>query len=141
MTCPAGLNAQGFIALASQEKFAEAYTLIKEKIPLPGSLGRICYHPCETECNRKDIDEPVSICKIRRYIADYIYEKNQKKRKEILTKRSRSLELALLALLQPLIYPRGDIDQRSSRQRSTMEGCSTMVFLNIDCQRNILRWR
>lgn len=74
LACPAGLNAQGFIALASQEKFAEAYTLIKEKIPLPGSLGRICYHPCETECNRKDIDESVSICKIRRYIADYIYE-------------------------------------------------------------------
>ena len=74
LTCPAGLNAQGFIALASQEKFAEAYTLIKEKIPLPGSLGRICYHPCETECNRKDIDESVSICKIRRFVADFIYD-------------------------------------------------------------------
>ena len=74
LECPAGLNAQGFIALASQEKFAEAFTLIKEKIPLPGSLGRICYHPCETECNRKDIDESVSICNIRRFIADYIYE-------------------------------------------------------------------
>ncbi len=78
LECPAGLNAQGFIALASQEKFVEAYTLIKEKIPLPGSLGRICYHPCETECNRKDIEEPVSICKIRRFIADYIYEHPKK---------------------------------------------------------------
>ncbi len=74
LSCPAGLNAQGFIALASEEKFAEAFTLIKEKIPLPGSLGRICYHPCEIECNRKEIDESISICKIRRYIADYIYE-------------------------------------------------------------------
>ena len=74
IACPAGLNVQGFIALASQEKFAEAFDLIKEKMPLPGSLGRICYHPCETECNRKDIEEPLSICKIRRFIADYIYE-------------------------------------------------------------------
>jgi len=74
LACPAGLNTQGFIALASQEKFAEAFTLIKEKIPLPGSLGRICYHPCETECNRKEIDESISICRIRRFIADFIYE-------------------------------------------------------------------
>lgn len=72
--CPADLNVQGFIALASQKKFAEAYELIKEKIPLPGSLGRICYHPCETECNRKDIDDPLAICRIRRFIADYIYD-------------------------------------------------------------------
>jgi len=74
IACPAGLNAQGFIALAAQEKFAEAYELIKEAIPIPGSMGRVCYHPCETECNRKDIEEPVSICRIRRFIADYIYE-------------------------------------------------------------------
>jgi heterodisulfide reductase subunit A-like polyferredoxin len=74
IACPAGLNVQGFIALASQEKFAEAYDLIKETILLPGSMGRICYHPCETDCNRKDVDEPVSICRIRRFIADYIYD-------------------------------------------------------------------
>jgi heterodisulfide reductase subunit A-like polyferredoxin len=74
IACPAGLNAHAFIALASQEKYAEAYELIKETIPLPGSLGRICYHPCESECNRKDIEEPLSICRIRRFIADYIYE-------------------------------------------------------------------
>jgi heterodisulfide reductase subunit A-like polyferredoxin len=74
LACPAGLNAHGFVALAAQEKFAEAYELIKETIPLPGSLGRICYHPCETDCNRKDIEEPISICRIRRFIADYIYE-------------------------------------------------------------------
>lgn len=73
IACPAGLNAHGFIALAAQEKFAEAYELIKETIPIPGSLGRICYHPCETDCNRKDIEEPISICRIRRFIADYIY--------------------------------------------------------------------
>ncbi|PNX50479.1 MAG: hypothetical protein BV458_13150, partial [Thermoplasmata archaeon M9B2D] len=80
IACPAGLNAHAFIALAAQEKFAEAYELIKETIPLPGALGRICYHPCENECNRKDIDEPISICLIRRYIADYIYQHPEKLR-------------------------------------------------------------
>jgi len=77
LACPAGLNAHGFLALASQEKFAEAYELIKETIPFPGSMGRICYHPCETDCNRKDIEEPISICRIRRFIADYIYSHPQ----------------------------------------------------------------
>jgi heterodisulfide reductase subunit A-like polyferredoxin len=74
IACPAGLNAHGFVALAAQEKFAEAYELIKETIPIPGSLGRICYHPCENDCNRKDIEEPISICRIRRFIADYIQD-------------------------------------------------------------------
>jgi len=77
LACPAGLNVQGFVALASQEKFAEAYDIIRETIPLPGSLGRICYHPCETDCNRKDIEEPLSICRIRRFIADYIYDHSE----------------------------------------------------------------
>ncbi|MDG6225666.1 MAG: FAD-dependent oxidoreductase [Candidatus Thermoplasmatota archaeon] len=74
IACPAGLNAHAFVALASQERFAEAYLLIKESVPLPGSMGRICYHPCETECNRKDIEEPISICRIRRFIADWAYD-------------------------------------------------------------------
>jgi heterodisulfide reductase subunit A-like polyferredoxin len=87
ISCPAGLNAQGFIALAAQEKFAEAFELIKETIPFPGSLGRICYHPCETDCNRKDIDEPVSICRIRRFIADFVYD-----HPELLTKYQTLLQ-------------------------------------------------
>ena len=74
LACPAGLNAHAFVALVSQEKYAEAYDLITQTIPLPGSLGRICYHPCETDCNRKDLDEPISICRIRRFVTDYIYE-------------------------------------------------------------------
>ncbi len=93
LSCPADLNVQGFIALASQKKFTEAYDLIKEKMPLPGSLGRICYHPCETDCNRKDIDDSLSICRIRRFIADYIYkhpdelEKYHKEKDEKLAKK------------------------------------------------------
>jgi heterodisulfide reductase subunit A-like polyferredoxin len=109
LACPAGLNAHAFIALASQEKYAEAYELIKETIPLPGSLGRICYHPCESECNRKDIDETISICLIRRYIADYIYEhpealaeyqktktEKQQGKESIETKRGNGQKVAII---------------------------------------------
>lgn len=74
LACPAGLNAHAFVALVSQEKYAEAFDLITQSIPLPGSMGRICYHPCESDCNRQELDEPVSICHIRRFVTDYIYE-------------------------------------------------------------------
>ncbi|MBN1390674.1 MAG: FAD-dependent oxidoreductase [Candidatus Thermoplasmatota archaeon] len=74
LACPAELNAHAFVTLASQERFAEAYHLIMQRVPLPGTLGRICYHPCETECNRKDQGGAVSICAIRRAIADHIHE-------------------------------------------------------------------
>ncbi|MBN1280888.1 MAG: FAD-dependent oxidoreductase [Candidatus Thermoplasmatota archaeon] len=110
IACPAGLNAHAFIALAAQEQYAEAYELIREIIPLPGSLGRICYHPCETDCNRKDIEEPLSICKIRRYIADHIYQHpeelttyrqlQQDKQKDISTtkkkKRGKGQKIAII---------------------------------------------
>ncbi len=99
LACPAGLNAHAFVALASQERWAEAYHLIMQKVPLPGTLGRICYHPCEKECNRKDIEEPVSICAIRRTIADHIFahpkelEEYLRVRKEHYGDRSDPLDL------------------------------------------------
>ncbi|MCJ7705749.1 MAG: FAD-dependent oxidoreductase, partial [Desulfobacterales bacterium] len=72
LTCPSGINAQGYIALIGAGKYKEALSLIWENLPLPGVLGRICPHPCEKECNRKDLDEPVAICELKRFVADQI---------------------------------------------------------------------
>ena len=69
-TCPANVNAQGYIQLIKAGKFAEALSVIMEKLPLPGTLGRICPHPCESNCRRQDLDEPVSICALKRFVAD-----------------------------------------------------------------------
>jgi hypothetical protein len=71
--CPAETNVQGYVALAAQEKWAEAFHLLKERLPFPGTLGRICNHPCELKCNRKDIEEPLAIREIKRFIADHYY--------------------------------------------------------------------
>ncbi len=68
--CPAGINVQGYVALIGQGKHREAVDLIRENLPLPGVLGRVCPHPCETACNRAKIDEPVAICSLKRYAAD-----------------------------------------------------------------------
>jgi len=82
-TCPAGLNAQGYIALIAQRKFKEAYELIRQQIPFPGVLGRICFHPCENECERGEVEEPIAICALKRFAADYIMKQPQEKISQI----------------------------------------------------------
>ncbi|HEY5282584.1 MAG TPA: FAD-dependent oxidoreductase, partial [Polyangia bacterium] len=77
--CPAGVNAQGYVALVAAGKFEEAYELVKERCPLPAVCGRICQHPCETQCNRKELDEPVAVRDLKRFAADYVYGKRDKK--------------------------------------------------------------
>lgn len=73
-TCPAGINGQGYVALIRDGKYKEALELVEQKTLLPGILGRICHHPCETECNRKDLDEPVAICQLKRFVSDWAKE-------------------------------------------------------------------
>ena len=75
VTYPAGCNGQGYTALISQGKYAEALDLIKETIPLPGTLGRICFHPCETKCNRGEIEQPIAIRPLKRFAADIVRQK------------------------------------------------------------------
>jgi heterodisulfide reductase subunit A-like polyferredoxin len=72
LTCPAGVNAHGYVALISAGKFKEALNLIRQRNPLPSVCGRICYHPCEQACNRGEIDEPVAINPLKRFVTDYV---------------------------------------------------------------------
>ncbi len=71
-TCPAGLNVQGYVQLISQGKYVEAVQLIMERVPLPGVLGRVCPHPCETACRRALVDDPVAIRDLKRLAADRV---------------------------------------------------------------------
>ena len=69
--CPAGVNAQGYVALISQGKFKEALEVLRRAMPFAGVCGRVCTHPCELECERGKVDEPVSIRALKRFMADY----------------------------------------------------------------------
>jgi heterodisulfide reductase subunit A-like polyferredoxin len=71
--CPAGVNVQGYVALIGQGRFKEAYEVIRERCPLPAVCGRICQHPCEAQCNRRDVDEPVAIRDLKRFASDWVY--------------------------------------------------------------------
>ncbi len=72
VTCPAGINVQGYVQLVGQGKYKEAIQLIMEKLPLPGVLGRVCPHPCEAQCRRQEHDESVSIRELKRFAADQV---------------------------------------------------------------------
>jgi heterodisulfide reductase subunit A-like polyferredoxin len=68
--CPAHISVQGYVALTAQGKFREALQLIKEENPLPAICGRVCHHPCESVCTRGNLDEPLAIDFIKRFVAD-----------------------------------------------------------------------
>ena len=68
--CPAGMDIPLMNRLIAQRKFDEALKVVKETIPIPGILGYICPAPCEKSCRRKDIDEPVSVCMLKRFVAE-----------------------------------------------------------------------
>ena len=70
VTCPAQVNVHGYVALIRQGKFAEALSVILERNPLPMICGRVCDHPCEEACLRGQIDEPVAIDALKRFVAD-----------------------------------------------------------------------
>ncbi len=74
-TCPSGVNAHGYVALVSKGKFLQALDVVRKRMPFAGVCGRICHHPCESTCNRAEVDEAVSIRNLKRFVADYEWEK------------------------------------------------------------------
>jgi len=72
-SCPAGVNAQGYVALIAAGKIREAYDLVRERCPLPAVCGRVCQHPCQDKCNRLEIDEAVNVRDLKRFAADYVH--------------------------------------------------------------------
>ena len=71
--CPAGQRAQGYIALIREGRWEDALRVIKMDNPFPGICGRICNHRCETACNRGQVDEPINIRALKRFVTEKIY--------------------------------------------------------------------
>ncbi|MBU1940646.1 MAG: FAD-dependent oxidoreductase, partial [Candidatus Thermoplasmatota archaeon] len=68
--CPAGVGAPGYVTLVGRGKFYEALRVIKERLPFPSVCGRVCHRPCEKACTRKDIDDPIAIAHLKRFVGD-----------------------------------------------------------------------
>ena len=69
-TCPCNIDIPGFVNYVGEGKYAEAIELIKQQLPQPASLGRVCPRPCEDACRRNLIEDPIAICSLKRYAAD-----------------------------------------------------------------------
>ncbi len=75
--CPAGVNVQGYVQLLRSGKMVEAWRLVYRDNPLPAVCGRVCTHPCESQCHRGSIDQPVAIRQLKRLITDVVYQEKR----------------------------------------------------------------
>lgn len=90
LNCPARTDCQGYVGLIANGEYEAALKLIKDKVSLPASIGRVCPHPCETACRRGKVDEAINIAQLKAFAADmdlnsdsYLPEKNAPTGKKI----------------------------------------------------------
>ena len=112
-TCPAHVSVQGYIALIRQKKYGEALALFKDAHPFPGICGRVCHHPCEGICTRTDVDKPLAIQYLHRFLADvdlsnevpYVPEKMEPRKNNVAVIGSGPAGLAAAYFLALRGYP------------------------------------
>jgi 2-oxoacid:acceptor oxidoreductase delta subunit (pyruvate/2-ketoisovalerate family) len=76
--CPAGEDIVGYLGLIRQGRYREGWELIRQENPFPGVCGRVCPHPCESQCNRIELGGAIAIHVQERFLADWAYEKGLK---------------------------------------------------------------
>jgi len=69
--CPAGVSCSHYVHMAAMGMDLEAVELVEKVCPFPGTIGRICPHPCEQDCNRGKDGEPVAVCALKRFVKDH----------------------------------------------------------------------
>jgi formate dehydrogenase beta subunit len=74
--CPSSLDIPQYVESISEEHFTESLATIRQNICMAGTLGRVCVRPCESNCRRANVDEPIAIKNLKRFVADYELEKN-----------------------------------------------------------------
>ncbi len=70
-TCPAGVDVPRYVRLIAEGKYEDALAVIHDKIPFPSVCGYVCFHPCESKCRRGQLDQPVAIRALKRFVADH----------------------------------------------------------------------
>ncbi|MSV39825.1 MAG: FAD-dependent oxidoreductase [Actinobacteria bacterium] len=73
--CPAGENIQNWLYIAEDGSYEAAWRALVEENPFPAIMGRVCYHPCQSVCNRAELDEAVGINSVERFLGDHAIEK------------------------------------------------------------------
>lgn len=89
--CPAGVNVPGYVALVAAGRLRDAYNLIRKENPFPAVCGRVCTHECESKCRRGQLDEPISISDLKRYVADYVLKNEEPYMDLVFPKKGKSV--------------------------------------------------
>ncbi|MBN2324940.1 MAG: FAD-dependent oxidoreductase [Spirochaetes bacterium] len=110
--CPAGVNVQGYIALIAAGEYKKAYDLILKRQPFPAVCGRICHHPCESACNRNEVDEPVAVNHLKRFAADYVLKKGLVDEKDSRPAPRRDKRVAVVGAGPAGLTCAGDLAQK-----------------------------
>jgi heterodisulfide reductase subunit A len=92
--CPIHMNVLGYVSLIKEGKFKEAHEVIRRTNPLPAICGRVCYAPCESACNRGQLDESIAIRELKRFAADH--ELNAGRIKAIPVERTKEEKIAII---------------------------------------------
>ncbi|MEW6742201.1 MAG: FAD-dependent oxidoreductase [Planctomycetota bacterium] len=69
-SCPAGIDIPRFVRAIAQRDYARAIAVIREKLPFAFAPSYVCFHPCETKCRRGLVNQPISVCRLKRFVAD-----------------------------------------------------------------------
>jgi len=93
--CPAGIDIEGYIQAALEGDYKRSLDIIKKKCPLPGVIGRVCTRPCESDCNRGEMDDPVAINAIKRFVVDEM-EKRFGRKEIVPIPRSKKEKVAVI---------------------------------------------
>ncbi len=92
--CPAGIDVRGYISLIAEGNYIEALDLVRDSNPFASICGRVCHHPCEENCKRNWIDEPIAIMSLKRFVADY--EKKFGRKTPTKVQRTREENVAII---------------------------------------------
>ncbi len=90
--CPMHTDIKGYVNLIGEGRYFEAIDLIREKLFLPATLGRICAHPCESACKRNEVGSAMNIAGLKRFVADY-YDKPERWDRSRATTRDESVAI------------------------------------------------
>jgi len=124
--CPIHQRVQGYIALIAEGRFADAYRTILEDNPFPSICGRVCNHRCEEACNRGQVDAPVNVMELKRFIADWAWE-HPEEALASLTKGVITAKGSLLTDRRVAIVGSGPAGLTCA-QDLVRSGCSVTVF-------------
>ena len=140
LNCPAHTDIQGYLKQIALGNDSEAVKIIKEKISIPASIGRVCPHPCETHCRRALVEEPLSIAFLKAFAADN--DRAIPMRLKSLNQRAKRLRLSA-AVLQVLMRHTISALQVTMLQFTKLcpkwEVCSATAFPNTDSPRLCLQ--